>query len=67
MDSLRCPPGETSVSVILAAKRRCVALCRLLSQEPDVLLLDEPTNHLDAESVESLSIISVNIMERSSP
>lgn len=51
MDALRCPPGETPVSVISGGERRRVALCRLLLQNPDILLLDEPTNHLDAESV----------------
>jgi sulfate-transporting ATPase len=51
MDALRCPPPETSISVISGGERRRVALCRLLLQAPDVLLLDEPTNHLDAESV----------------
>ncbi|WP_421902834.1 energy-dependent translational throttle protein EttA [Maridesulfovibrio sp.] len=51
MDALRCPPGDTPVSVISGGEKRRVALCRLLLQEPDILLLDEPTNHLDAESV----------------
>ncbi len=51
MDALRCPPEETSVSVISGGEKRRVALCRLLLQKPDILLLDEPTNHLDAESV----------------
>jgi len=51
MDSLRCPEGDTPVSVLSGGEKRRVALCRLLLQKPDILLLDEPTNHLDAETV----------------
>jgi ATP-binding cassette ChvD family protein len=51
MDALRCPSGETQVSVLSGGEKRRVALCRLLLQKPDILLLDEPTNHLDAETV----------------
>ena len=51
MDALRCPPGETEVSVLSGGEKRRVALCRLLLKKPDILLLDEPTNHMDAETV----------------
>jgi sulfate-transporting ATPase len=54
MDALRCPPGDTSISILSGGEKRRAALCRLLLQRPDILLLDEPTNHLDAESVEWL-------------
>jgi energy-dependent translational throttle protein EttA len=51
MDALRCPAGDTQISVLSGGERRRIALCRLLLKQPDILLLDEPTNHLDAESV----------------
>jgi len=56
MDALRCPEGDTSISILSGGELRRVALCRLLLSQPDILLLDEPTNHLDAESVDWLEI-----------
>ena len=51
MDALRCPAGDTPITILSGGEKRRVALCRLLLQKPDILLLDEPTNHLDAETV----------------
>lgn len=56
MDALRCPEGDTMISVLSGGELRRVALCRLLLKEPDILLLDEPTNHLDAESIQWLEM-----------
>nr|MCW1079738.1 ATP-binding cassette domain-containing protein [Streptococcus anginosus] len=37
MAALRCPPGDTPVSVLSGGERRRVALCRLLLEAPDLL------------------------------
>ena len=50
MDALRCPPGDTPVSVISGGEKRRVALCRLLLQNPDILLLDEAFSALDYQT-----------------
>ncbi|HDR1428389.1 TPA: energy-dependent translational throttle protein EttA [Pasteurella multocida] len=50
-DALRLPEWDAKIEHLSGGERRCVALCRLLLEKPDMLLLDEPTNHLDAESV----------------
>ena len=46
--------AEQKIGTLSGGRKRRVALCRLMIQEPDILLLDEPTNHLDAESVQWL-------------
>ena len=51
MDALRCPAGDTPVSVCPAASGGGWPCAGCLLKEPDILLLDEPTNHLDAETV----------------
>ncbi len=52
MDALRCPPGDTPVTIISGGeKAQGGPLPVGFLKKPDILLLDEPTNHLDAESV----------------
>src|SRR5688500_12199672 len=38
IDAVRCPPQEAKVGALSGGEKRCVALCRLLLQMPDVLL-----------------------------
>ncbi|MEZ4596449.1 MAG: hypothetical protein R3C32_06165 [Chloroflexota bacterium] len=69
MDALRCrPTTRRSRRRSRAARKRRVALCRLLLQHPDLLLLDEgPPTTLDAESVEWLGRFLAEHSTRSSP
>src|SRR3989442_8456635 len=46
MDALRCPPPETSISLLSGGEKRRVSPFRLFLQKTHIPLFAEPTNHL---------------------
>ena len=64
MGALRCPPGETSVSVISGGERRRVEITRALVLDPRFILLDEPFAGVDPIAVIDIQKIIEQLKNR---